>query len=118
MTSTIVAIGCGRWVKEGATEPKTKTARVAEEESEGGRNNQQVLSSFHPCGRALLSIVMGCLPSWADELMSGFNANLPNWHTAQQGSPQTHATAAGSLLEEEHGQAEEEESIYTRFFTH
>lgn len=25
---------------------------------------------------------MGCLPSWADELMSGFNANLLNWHTA------------------------------------
>lgn len=57
-------------------------------------DNQQVLSSFHPCGRALLSIVMGCLPSWADELMSGFNANLPNWHTARQGGPQTHTAAA------------------------
>lgn len=56
---------------------------------------------------------MGCLPSWADELMSGFNANLPNWHTARQGGPQTHTAAAQPLPEEEHAQAEEEEDAYT-----
>lgn len=28
---------------------------------------------------------MGCLPRWTDELMSGFNANLLNWHTAWWG---------------------------------
>lgn len=76
---------------------------------EGERlDNQQVLSSFHPCGRALLSIVMGCLPSWADELMSGFNANLLNWHTARQGERRRTA-AAVPPPEEEHGKTEREE---------
>lgn len=65
-----------QWVRLRGTQKHRQRERV---------DNQQVLSSFHPCGRALLSIVMGCLPSWADELMSGFNANLLNWHTARQG---------------------------------
>lgn len=52
-----------RQIKEREKNLETQTGRV---------DNQQVLSSFHPCGRALLSIVIGCLPSWDDELMSGF----------------------------------------------
>lgn len=75
------------------TEEKSRGGK--EKASDSGRegqtrlDNQQVLSSFHPCGRALLSIVMGCLPSWADELMSGFNANLLNWHTAWRAADAT-----------------------------
>lgn len=82
--------------REGEQEEEEETVKAKRSDVERHRkrvDNQQVLSSFHPCGRALLSIVMGCLPSWADELMSGFNANLLNWHTAPQGE-QRHSTTA------------------------
>lgn len=38
---------------------------------------------------------MGCLPSWADELMSGFNANLLNWHTARRAERRRAAAPPG-----------------------
>lgn len=87
-------------MSRGRRDPETQAGR---------KSNQQVLSSFRPCGRALLSIVMGCLPSRADELMSGFNDNLPEVARGVRGRAQTPRCRCAATQQKRERETEEEE---------